>query len=405
MFKKKKWVALVRGEQWIVAKTTHRRTKLHISRLAEYQAGTQELPNSSVVTTTAGPDLATSEVSGGMLDRLYGATGQAQSDTTGLSESSRSPIQREPAFTQVEQLKRWLRKEKIPLKDLSIAVSCPGVITRMITLPLLSGKELSKLLTEQVDQYFTFNAVDYVIDYRVLTKFEEDGQKRQRVLLAALPKFQWEKWWSTWQMLGVKPQVVDLASDSLARLYSQLESDHLVKKRKKQDPAASSVKLDVAIVDLNQGRVEFVLLEQGIFFLYSDLGIDLTDLAEARDYGIDSRLANSAESLPEGGLPLSLEGEKRKMVEQALTPIFHELTGFFNFFATRHFGKTVDRIYLTGEYADIPLLIELFEYYLEVPTQVGFPAGWRPYFTRRLRNQRKDWMKYGSLYGLALRED
>lgn len=362
MLKKKKWVAVIRGEHWLVAKTAHRKNKLQITRLAEYSG-------------------------------------------TSVNQESLSAAAASEEATPVKQLKQWLQREKVPLKELSVAVSCSGVITRVITLPVLTGKELAKLLTEQVDQYFTFNTRDYIIDFRVLAKFEEDGQKRQQVLLAALPRHQWEKWWVLWEELGIKPEVVDLASDSLARLYARLETDEGLNKAKPRKARTSASVADMAVVDLNRERVEFVILEAGVFFLYSDLKVELSELEDARDFFPENVVESETEDWYGNNQGLNMEGEKRRIVEQALTPVFHELAEFLNFFAARHFGKTVDKIYLTGEYADIPFLTEMFEYNLEVPTQLGFPAGWRPHLARRLRHKRKDWMKYGSLYGLALRED
>ncbi|MCO5387022.1 MAG: hypothetical protein NHB14_15965 [Desulfosporosinus sp.] len=144
----------------------------------------------------------------------------------------------------------------------------------MITLPLMSTHDLDRLLTEQVDQYFTLNILDYVVDYRVLEHFKEDGEMRLRVLLAALPKYQWKKLWSEWEEIGFRPKVVDLAADGLARLYSQLT----LKGKNQANTAELGTPLDLAIVDLSAERVEFILLEQGVFFLFSDLEVSLNEL-------------------------------------------------------------------------------------------------------------------------------
>lgn len=350
MFEKKKWVAVVRENHWIVAKAARRKLKVKILRLAE--------------------------------------------------KESESP----------EELKEWLSRQKVPLKDLEIAISASGIITRIITLPLLAPKDLEVLLTEHVDQYFTLNIADYIVDYRVLENIEEDGQKRQRVLLAALPKTKWTDVWATFEQIGFRPGVVDLASNSLARVYARLGNMHLSK-------GDSHLASDIAIVDLNPDRVEIVLLEHGVFFLYSDLEIGAESLVEMRR---ELALGTDGDSRPHGEtndifpevvspwraeLPRSIEVRIQDETEQALQPVLQILTEFFNFFAARHFGKAIDKIYLTGELADLPFLNGLFESNLGVETKVGFPYGWRPEFRRRAKKQKKNWMKYGNLYGLALRED
>jgi len=91
-------------------------------------------------------------------------------------------------------------------------------------------------------------------------------------------------------------------------------------------------------------------------------------------------------------------------VETTLGNVLQSLSEFFNFFAARHFGKSIDRIYLTGDYSDLPFIQEVFEGDLEVFTQVGFPDAWHPRFSRKIKTLQKNGMKYGSLYGLAMRE-
>ncbi|MDA8227961.1 MAG: pilus assembly protein PilM [Desulfitobacterium hafniense] len=375
MFTKKHWIAVVRGKRWVVAKVSRRKFKLNIHRLAEFN-GENPYP----------------------IEFIEGT----QSSQTALQLAEQKG---EEEFK--NQLLHWLKQNKVPLKKLNLAISCPGVITRMITLPILSAKDLDKLLTEQVDQYFTFNIADYVVDYRILEKFVEDGQERLRILLAALPKYQWEKQWELWKNLGLSPKVTDLAADCLARLYSR------VSRRGDEKTNSESEKLpDIAIVDLGVDRVEFVLLEHGVFFLYSDMEINLEGLVEyASSLSVVEKNSNSknpedVESLAADLGPVELtEIWVRNEMEGILNPVMNTLADFFNFFAARHFGKSVDCIYLTGEYSDQPFIGEIFEKNLEIETRVGFPKGWRPYFGRRLNILQKTWMKYGGLYGLAFRED
>ncbi len=360
MFKQKQWLAVVRGNHWVVAKVARRKFKLDILRLSEFRVEREYAPDD--------------------------AQEQLLSQKTTAS------------------LKEWLHKNRVPVKKLRFAVSCPGVITRMITLPLMHAQDLDQLLTEQVEQYFTLNISDYVVDYRILERFKEDGEIRQRVLLAALPKYQWKKLWSEWEDIGFRPKVVDLAADGLARLYSQLALSAKNKKNKAEleDP------LDLAIVELSEDRVEFVLLEHGVLFLYSDLEVSLQGLHQvAIAVNVTSREPGDGQGEEAQGPDLqtmSLNEWAKMETETTLGNVLQSVSEFFSFFAARHFGKSIDCIYLTGEYANLPFLQEIFEANLEIDTQVGFPNGWCPRFSRGVRTQQKNWMKYGSLYGLALRE-
>lgn len=382
MFKQKQWLAVVRENHWVVAKVARRKLKIDILHLAEFRAKTEsELKSES---------------------EILPEENQEQLGENALAQKAGSQAEKRlGAEKKTDLLKAWLQKNHVPLQKLQLAVSCPGVITRMITLPFISVRDLERLLTEQVEQYFTLNISDYVVDYRVLDRYVEGGKIRQRVLLAALPKYHWQRLWAEWEELGLKPKVVDLAVDGLVRLYRQLTLNIADKK-----PSAQEVPdpLDLAIVELSADRVEFVLLEQGVFFLYSDLEVSLDGLDQVaitvNGLGTEPPEEVSDTDLQTAKLPAWAKAE----VETALGTVLQSLAEFFSFFAARHYGKSIDRIYLTGDYANLPFLPEIFQANLEISTQVGFPNAWRPHFSKGITLFQKNEMKYGSLYGLAMRE-
>lgn len=396
-----KWLAVVRDEHWVVAKVKCSKVKIEVAQLAEY-------------------------------DLLLSGK-EEEEPPEDIAEESSLGIKESKGTAEIGQnLRQWLKREKIPLNHINIAFSCPGVITRVITLPELNQKDMDTLLTEEVEQYFTLNLDDYLVDYRVLDHYREGHQFRVRVLLAALPKEPWEKFWQICQEAGLGLKVVDLAADSILRLYvwsealaidkkyyvnkSKIKADYqrmllkdrmlkklpgqLVRKLRRTRTTAPSTSFwsrirlpklkkaanfeesspglrDSAIVALHQGRVEIIILEQGEFFLYSDL-----DFAWEPDADVD-----------------------RELLENALSPVIRVLMEFVNFFAARHFGKPVDDIFLTGELAIYEEFADIFTERLGIQVNIGFPNGWRPTFQKKAQDRNQQWMKYAALYGLALRED
>lgn len=391
MSKTKKWLAVVRDEHWTLAKVSLRKGELRILRMSELELAAPLLKSEARDGEETGPSV---------------------------------------------QLKAWLRQQKVPLKELKIAVSYFGVITRIIVLPKMSTKDLHKLLTEQTDQYFTLNIEDYVVDYRVIEHFFEEGQEKQKVLLAALPKSRWASFYETCLEAGFKPKTVDLASDSCIRLYANL-SQRSAKQGKNGHPGAEDVYSDLsltesvrmlngdtderdggsdwAILDLSSGRVEFILLEKGRFFLFSDMELALESLTESLyDYKA-LRQREILPALPSEGLE-DLEGQHLEILENqheilkaglegALVPVLRTMGEFLNFFAARHFGKSIDQLFITGSYSDLPFLEELIRDNLGLKANIGFPNGWRPRFKKKARAYETQWMRYASLYGLAFRED
>ncbi|NLO96924.1 MAG: hypothetical protein GX091_02415, partial [Peptococcaceae bacterium] len=107
---------------------------------------------------------------------------------------------------------------------------------------------------------------DYIIDYKIINKYYEQKKPMIDVLLAALPKQNLARIWSLCQYIGFEPKIIDLSIDCLTRLYSTLA-------------ARNNLSGNMAIVNLSENRVEFIFLDQGVFFLYSDLKINLKAIA------------------------------------------------------------------------------------------------------------------------------
>jgi Tfp pilus assembly PilM family ATPase len=534
-------------------------------------------------------------------------------------------------------IRSWLQKLAVPVKQLKLAVSSVGLITRVITLPQMSNRDLEKLIGDHIDQYFTLNIQQYITDYRILSKYRENGKPMMNVLLAAFPRARMQFIWSLCRHLGFEPQVVDLTADCLTRLYASLADKVAGPRLPESEPG--TIPGDIAVVSLDGDEVEFVLLENAGFFLYSDLGLDLrasllpavsvvreekiyasgaeetllrlsahsaevcllaasdeaVRLLSARDetynfrqddlkpedseanlsaqpgagpeqgravtgftpvpaedktdsvislgefyeqrkaglFNLTELEIKSSENLmevleedifpvpaktplrldfslapdqkPEIGIPLlDLEepeddgddfkqaelriGQRRKeqkdfiledlfipgedltrelalttedpdfvfpdlpelsfqneeeaslpapppkksffdsldfpegtlpfeknetfpgtspkaILENGLSPVLTTLSELLSFFAARHFGQTVNLIYLTGELCTLPYLEEIFQENLGVKTVTGFPKNWRPELAGDGKTPAGDWQKYGSIYGLALRED
>ncbi|TGE34195.1 pilus assembly protein PilM [Desulfosporosinus sp. Sb-LF] len=373
MFVRTQWLAYIQGKYWVIARVKRRKNEIHVLHLATFS---EEIPEQEIDLLEKQGDIEAPDI---------------------IVENEENQY--------LQRLKNWLKQEKVSVKKLKISVSIPGVITRIITLPIISKKYLDKLLTEEVAQYFTVNITDYVLDYRVLKYFEEDGQKRQLVLVAALPKQQWVSLWTLWEELGFSPRVVDLAADCLTRLYGRLGNLG----QETATVGLGELGSDVAIIDLGNDRVEFLLLDQGTFFLYSDMQISLAALKSYA--GLSCVTGDAKKSLIEETEPSDDNADfgdtgriRKQKTEDTILPVLQTLDQLFSFFAARHYGKRIDLVYLTGEYADRPFLPEIFKENIDIDTMVGFPDGWKPSFSEQTGDS-NNWMKYGSLYGLAMRED
>lgn len=384
VFKRKKWIAVVHGQRWIMAKVAvqPRKQRLKLLKLVEFP----ERPKPTDPATDISPDERRTEEQQHILNPENAPEGVSMGGVGSEAENM--------------ALLAWLKRQKLSRKKLRLALSSPGIITRLITLPLLPAKTLDRLLTEQVGQYFTLDIADYLVDYRVVDRFQEEGEERQRVLLAAVPRQRWVELTGVWQKAGLRPQTVDLAGDCLIRLYSRLGSLGSPVRDDKSPVAAN----DLAVVELGDEQVEIVLLDQGIFFLYTDLAVDFHGVRAPSSQGGTFGMPAESGGQEVVGNVADAAANHKAMLESLLLPVLQALADFIQFFAARHQGKMLDTIFLTGEYADLPMLTEVFHENLEIETRVGFPVNWQPHFARKMKEKKKDWMKYGRLYGLAFRD-
>jgi len=320
-------------------------------------------------------------------------------------------------------LKNWFHKQRVPVDELKIVVSSPGLIIRTVSLPEAPAGDLEELLTNQLEQYFSIDISQYIVDYKILNKFKENDRPMQRVLLAAFPRTRLERLWLLCQELGFQPQVIDISADCLARIYGKLTQD------------------DIAVAAFYSDKVEFLFLEKGVYFLYSDLEINIKEIVSRRtvvtveehleprqnagqiageeffdlrmnpfppeskpitEYTLED-LFIPQENLVSLNLKLPLEASQKS--EHSLKPVISALAELLNFYEAHHNGNSVHQIYLTGEYCMIENLREIIRENFGIETVIGFPNAWKPHFSGRCKNIAADWQKYGCLYGLALREE
>lgn len=171
------------------------------------------------------------------------------------------------------------------------------MLTRTVTLPRVRRRAAHRALTEEAGQLIPVSPDDYYVDYRPL-----DGGptgETQSFLLAAVPKAQVEGWAAVLERLGLAPECVDVHANCALRLLRGLRPR------------------DAALVDAGPGGVHVTLVGGGLFFLHAE----------------------------HPGRPAPAEGGTvPAWAWEALRP-------HLEFFAARHFGRTVETVFVTGEMA------------------------------------------------------
>lgn len=244
----------------------------------------------------------------------------------------------------------FLAVNNIKAKKVVICYSRPGIIARAIKVPKMSLADLKSHMNLEMYDYIPVSSEEYLFDFEVLSALTEDDREYYNILAAAIPIKHIEECVSMIEMAGLKPMVVDIFPNIIWRVLAEKY-------------------LDTAIVDSGRDGTSIILCRGENIVLYTDL-----------PFKLDSRG----------------EGD--------ISPLAREIGGYLDYFASRHFGKTVDRIYITGELAGCVNAFGDLEGMLNIPVSPGLADARMP----QIRGNTADFTEIASVYagniGLMLKE-
>lgn len=199
------------------------------------------------------------------------------------------------AYREQEQgaFRRFVEESQLSGKRARIIISQDGVITRLVQSPRLGRKDLDSFITNNIHEYFTLNLDEYEYDYTVVG--EEKGEVNKfNILLVLVPRSKASAITDFVKENGLSIEKMTIYPVCMENLfYSERDKS-------------------IAVFDVEKERTNITILEKGNIFLYSRTPSEPEDFQGGYDEVLDSLLY------------------------------------FLNFYASRHFGNRVDRIYVTG---------------------------------------------------------
>ena len=123
------------------------------------------------------------------------------------------------AFTLEQTLKDLFSKQKGLSKEISLALSGSGVLTKRITLPKMSEHELDNQLSIIGAQYIPFPIDEIQLDYQLLPQPDREDQKMDVILVAAKKKMV-ESLVRVIEAADLKPVSVETTASALGTVFS-----------------------------------------------------------------------------------------------------------------------------------------------------------------------------------------
>lgn len=228
------------------------------------------------------------------------------------------------------------------------------IITREIILPTAGEVEMESMLQFEVQQYMPVDLENYIIQSKLLDSFQDGGASKTRFLSTAVPKDLAQSYFDLMQRASLKPDVLDIQSNSIDKLISAeiaASPDSVI-------PADASV----AIVDFGYSHINIVLIEKGKyqFNRYIDQGAESIDrsLMGVFDYSeeenerrkqsvIDLATSFSIVSDASQGTDPAAQREVN-IVKNVVDNWADEFERVFKYYSSRSTGKVVEKILIHG---------------------------------------------------------
>ena len=237
-----------------------------------------------------------------------------------------------------ECIKMCADAAKVSMHSCNVSLTESQVVTRLISMPSLTDKELAAAINWEAEQYIPLPLKDVNLQYKVVSKADSKvpGSKME-ILLVAAPKRVIEKYVKTVQGAGMSVNAVETESAALARALTRVED-------------AASV-----IVSMGALSTEIIITKDGSVLLTRSIatgGVNLTKAVMA-EFNLPQAQAEEYKQAY-GILEDKLSGKVAAVIKPVLEIIISELSKSMDFVKTQFHGAAISRIILCGGGSFLP---------------------------------------------------
>lgn len=291
-----------------------------------------------------------------------------------------------------EEFKKFLTevlsKNKIKVKDAIVTIDTSELIKREIVLPDVEDMDLEEAISYEIGDYLPIDVDSYVLQPRVMSQYVEDGQKRQKVLVAALPKEIAEMIFFSLREAGLTPAALDIHSNAIEKLFTESYMKGLYQ------PAGS-----FAFVDLGHKISNITILENGeyqfnrilrfggdsIFLSLNASGYSMNEASRAELY--ETSVTEYMQKMEEDtynavNMAMDTTPKTTGILLEHLSSWVEDVEKVIAYYVSRGVSQRVDRIFLYGGSSHFKDLDRFFEKKLGISTVfldkvegVTFPSG------------------------------
>ena len=238
-----------------------------------------------------------------------------------------------------------LEAENIKCKSIIITSKSTSVITRDIDIPVAKKEDMNSIIKFQMERYLPIMFDDYIMQYKILQEFEDEGVKKTRATVVVYPKIMAEGYYNLVRELKGNAVALDISSNSINKLF--IEDIKVNGENYSLDDTVAVIDLGYDFINVNiisNGNVEFTrIITYGGSHIDIDIANQLTISEEESEKHKIKDCNLEMESL--GDMQSSTVNDIAKAQVRTWT---EEIERMINYYKNKDQGNKVDKIYIYG---------------------------------------------------------
>ncbi len=283
-------------------------------------------------------------------------------------------------------LKDLLALSKLSSRRVNISLSGPSVIVRYIEMPPMKKEELKSAIKFEGGKYIPFDINEAILDCAILDK--SPASNANRVLLVAAKKDKVNSYMEIFKEIGMDIASIDVDTVAILNAFQRLSIET------KQESVYAMRNIGARFSNMN-------IIIKSFFYFTRDIlwgGLDITNRIKEL-LGLNPDEAEALKRNP---------GERKPDIIRIITPALEkfisEIRMSLDYFEAQ-FGKSVERIYISGGTAHLFNMMDFLKESLEVEVILWDPFEGIKIIDESFDKEFKDSPgKFAVAMGLALRK-
>lgn len=241
-------------------------------------------------------------------------------------------------------IREIFKANKFKRKNVHISINTDKAILRERVLPMAQLEDLRNISKFEIEQFLPYGVEDFVVDFKILSIDEKEGEDVVNALVAAVPKDIIESYIATSKKCGCSIKSINIYSDCIGKFvenYLPYPDENIL------------------VVDVGASLARLIIFKNNKYFasFNSNLGGDeatkllardqLLGIKEAEQKKISMGLAMSQDLFSKNSLSEFVSDESVLMTDYC-DSLGAEISRVINYFRTRKISGIIHRVVLIG---------------------------------------------------------